>query len=81
MKDLEGDTPQMEGTNVPDLRSGPQEFVSQGTLSEEAYMRRTEEPGVPLDVNTGADIMTRLKLSSDQEQERSAGSVEAHQGW
>jgi hypothetical protein len=63
MKALEGDTPQMEGTNVPDLRSGPQEFVSQGTLSEEAYMRRTEEPGVPLDVNTGADIMTRLKLS------------------
>jgi hypothetical protein len=63
MRDLEGDTPQMEGTNVPDLRSGPQEFVSQGTLSEEAYMRRTEEPGVPLDVNTGADIMTRLKLS------------------
>ena len=63
LKALEGDTPQMEGTNVPDLRSGPQEFVSQGTLSEEAYMRRTEEPGVPLDVNTGADIMTRLKLS------------------
>jgi hypothetical protein len=63
MRELEGDTPQMEGTNVPDLRSGPQEFVSQGTLSEEAYMRRTEEPGVPLDVNTGADLMTRLKLS------------------
>jgi hypothetical protein len=63
LKDLEGDTPQMEGTNVPDLRGGPQEFVSQGTLSEEAYMRRTEEPGVPLDVNTGADLMTRLKLS------------------
>jgi hypothetical protein len=63
MKALEGDTPQMEGTNVPDLRGGPQEFVSQGTLSEEAYMRRTEEPGVPLDVNTGADLMTRLKLS------------------